>query len=81
METNYRKLTDSVRLLPFLKGEYSPKEREKTWHIENLKIAHVAMSRPTHLLAFACAKSNIIRHEDGLKQNGWEILDIADIVS
>lgn len=81
MDTNYRKVTDSVRLLPFLKGEYPKNERAKAWHIENLKVAHVAMSRPTHLLAFACGKSNIKGDEDGLKQNGWEILDVADIVN
>ncbi len=81
METKYHGDTDSVRLLPFLKGKYPSRERGKARHIENLKIAHVAMSRPTHLLAFACEKSNIEGHENDLKKNGWEICDVADILS
>lgn len=68
---------DSTRLLPFLKGEYPEKECKRPRHIENLKIAHVAFSRPTHLLAFACCRSTIKGHEKGLKVNGWEILNVA----
>jgi len=80
LETYYQKDTDSARLLPFLKGEYPKKELTKARHIENLKIAHVAMSRPTHMLGFACRKSNIERHEQALEQHGWKICDVADIV-
>jgi hypothetical protein len=78
LETDYQKVSDSIRLLPFLKGEYPEKERSKAFHIDNLKIAHVAMSRPTHLLAFACRKANIQGHENALKGNGWEICDVSD---
>lgn len=45
-------------------------------HIENLKIAHVAMSRPTHLLAFACRNDSIAGHEDALTKNGWQICKV-----
>jgi len=68
---------DSTRLLPFLKGKYPEKESSKPRHIENLKIAHVAFSRPTHLLAFACCRSTIEGHEQDLGANGWEILNVV----
>jgi hypothetical protein len=71
LESNYQKKTDSERLLPFLKGEYPDKLLGKAHHIENLKIAHVAMSRPTHLLVFACRRKTIDGHETALEERGW----------
>ena len=78
LETYYKK-TDSQRLLPFLKGGYPPELVSKPEHIENLKIAHVAMSRPTHLLAFACRKDVISGHEDALTKNGWQICTVKEL--
>ena len=78
VETYYQRSTDSVRLLPFLRGEYPGRELGKARHIETLKIAHVAMSRPTHLLAVACQKSTIEGNEEALKQRGWVIVPVAD---
>jgi len=78
LETYYKK-TDSQRLLPFLKGGYPPELLSKPEHIENLKIAHVAMSRPTHLLAFACRKDSISGHEDALTENGWSICTVEEL--
>jgi len=74
LETNYKKKTDSQRLLRFLKGEYPKELVSKPEHIENLKVAHVAMSRPTHLLAFACRRQSISGHEGALTMNGWKIV-------
>ncbi len=67
---------DSKRLLPFLKGEYPKKESKLARHRENLKIAHVAFSRPTHLVAFACTIENINGHEKELSKNGWSIINV-----
>jgi len=67
---------DSKRLLPFLKGKYPKRESEKARHKENLKVAHVAFSRPTHLVAFACHEDNIKDHENELCKNGWIILNV-----
>lgn len=75
LETFYYDL-DSKRLLPFLKGKYPEDESQKVRHRENLKIAHVAFSRPTHLLAFACHEDNINGHEKELTDNGWSILKV-----
>jgi DNA helicase II / ATP-dependent DNA helicase PcrA len=78
LETSYQKGTDATRLLPFLKGKYPASERKKTYHIENLKMAHVGFSRPTHLLVFACQSSAIMGHEKELKGNGWVIKRVSD---
>ena len=78
LETYYKKKTDSQRLLPFLEGEYPRNLVSKPEHIENLKIAHVAMSRPSHLLAFACCKDSISGHEDTLTKNGWQVCAVEE---
>jgi hypothetical protein len=80
LETYYDKKTCSERLLPFLKGLYPDKESKKARHIENLKVAHVAFSRPTHLLAFACQKTAIAGHEEDLKAHGWVIKYVSEIL-
>ena len=54
LETNYQKDCDASRLIDFLKGNRPKAQMKKAYHQQNLKIAHVAFSRPTHLLAFAC---------------------------
>ena len=59
--------------------DYPPKLLNKPEHIENLKIAHVAMSRPTHLLTFACRKDSISGHEDALTENGWRIRTVEKL--
>ncbi|MGB8479163.1 MAG: hypothetical protein WCE63_10015 [Acidobacteriaceae bacterium] len=59
---------------------YPEKESKKARHIENLKVAHVAFSRPTHLLAFACQKTAIAGHEADLKAYGWEIRHVSEIL-
>jgi len=76
LETYYDKKVDSQRLIEFLKGKYPKSESQKVRHMENLKIAHVAFSRPIHLLAFACHEDNIKGHEEELKKNGWSILKV-----
>jgi hypothetical protein len=70
----------SEYLLPFLKGEYPRKNLARAHDIMHLKMAHVAMSRPTHLLCFACARSQIAGHEEDLENNNWIIHDIQDLV-
>jgi hypothetical protein len=79
LETEYDRSTDSRRLLPFLEGEYPEDKLGKPRHIENLKIAHVAFSRPTHLLTFACVKAHVVGHEEALTANGWVIREVASL--
>jgi hypothetical protein len=79
LETYYQGKHDTDRLLPFLKGDYPKADVGKAYHIENLKIAHVAFSRPTHLLAMACHENRVVTHEEDLRKNGWSIIKATDI--
>ena len=81
METHYYNSTDSVRLIKFLKGSRPLAELQKVRHIQNLKVAHVAFSRPALLLVFACRAESIVGHEHGLRANGWEIRSVSELVS
>lgn len=67
---------DSKRILPFCSGQYSTADSRKPRHRENLKVAHVAFSRPTHLLAFACCNEHVVGHEDELEAAGWTVRKI-----
>lgn len=80
LETDYYGKTDAQRLINFLKGERNSSELQKKRHIYTLKIAHVAFSRPKYLLAFACQGLNIDEHRDDLKNNGWEIHSVSDLI-
>lgn len=75
LETFYHAL-DSKRLLPFCLGKYPEKESQKSLHKQNLKIAHVAFSRPTHLLAFACCKEHVTGCESELGNAGWVVYNV-----
>ena len=81
LETDYYGKTDAKRLINFLKGKRNPRELGMKHHEENLKIAHVAFSRPKHLLAFACQASNITGHEKELKGNGWVIRSVPELIT
>lgn len=80
LETYYQKATDSKRLIEFLKGNRPSSDLKKVHHQQNLKVAHVAFSRPKHLLAFACQASNVAGHEKELRDNGWEIHSVFDLI-
>jgi len=81
LETECWRSRDSIRLLPFLEGKYPEDKLGQARHIENLKVAHVAFSRPTHLLGFACIKAHIAGHEGALTANGWVIREVASLVN
>jgi len=75
LETFYYEL-DLKRLLPFCLGEYPVTDAKKPRHCSNLKVAHVAFSHPTHLLAFACCSENLAGKEKELADVGWVVLKI-----
>ena len=79
LETNYYTSTDAKRLIDFLEGNRPEAQMKKPHHQQNLKVAHVAFSRPTDLLAFACRASSIAGHEKGLKENGWMIRTASEL--
>lgn len=77
LETYYQGKTCGEYLIEQLKGiPYSqPTNQKDSYKKSCLKIAHVAMSRPTHLLAFALNKSIVRAHREGLEGNGWKIIE------
>lgn len=81
LETEYHKGHDGSRLVEFLKGNRPADQLRKAYHKQNLKIMHVAFSRPTHLLAFACQASSIAGHEDDLQNNGWQIRTVSELIT
>lgn len=73
LESFYRKC-ETKKIIGIFKGkQLTATERKKPQKVEAAKMAYVAMSRPTHLLCFACKKDHIAGHENDLKNNGWEI--------
>ena len=63
---------DIKRIINYMKGDNTA-PRQKNVVIQNLKMAFVGMSRPSHLLCVAAHKDSISGHEKSLHQNGWEI--------
>jgi len=65
---------DICSILKYLKNERDDtlKKRQK----QRLKMAYVAMTRPSHLLCLAIHASNLDGHEIDLEKNGWEIIEI-----
>jgi hypothetical protein len=43
--------------------------------IQNLKMAFVGMSRPSHLLCVAVHSDSISREEEALRRSGWDVND------
>ncbi len=70
LETFYHKY-DVVRIIQYLKGTHIPPTQKLIQ--QNLRMAYVGMSRPTHLLCVAVHKDHLIGHEDELDNAGWHI--------
>ena len=70
LETFFRGY-DINRIINYMMGEYS-EPRQKTV-IQNLKMAFVGMSRPSHLLCVALHKDSIIGQEEAIQRSGWDI--------
>jgi hypothetical protein len=80
LDTYYQKRIDSERLIEFLIGNRPKKELGMAYHKQNLKIAHVAFSRPKHLLAFACNTESISKYEGELRKNGWILNSVSELI-
>ncbi len=62
---------DIKRIINYIKGEHS-EPRQKTV-IQNLKMAFVGMSRPSHLLCIAVHRDSISGQEEALQRSGWDV--------
>lgn len=70
LETFFRGY-DIKRIINYIKCEYS-EPKQKTV-IQNLKMAFVGMSRPSHLLCIAVHKDSISGQEEVLQRSGWNV--------
>jgi DNA helicase II / ATP-dependent DNA helicase PcrA len=73
LETSYRKGHDVCRVIDFLTGSLrDPKPIEAC----SLRMAYVALTRPTHLLCVAAHKDSVVDYTDKLKERGWSIMEL-----
>lgn len=72
LETYYRQY-DLDRIMDYLKGNHQAPS--KSMVIQNLKMAYVGMSRPSHLLCLAMHSAHLDGHADELTAQGWTIDD------
>ncbi|MEQ9261913.1 MAG: UvrD-helicase domain-containing protein [Owenweeksia sp.] len=71
LETSYQSKTCGEYLIDQLCGSpYAPKKKD-TYKKQCLKIAHVGMSRPTHLLCVALNENLVNDNRENLEKNGW----------
>jgi hypothetical protein len=81
LETDYENSVDGKRLADFLIGKRPSAKLAGPVYQQNLRVAHVAFSRPTHLVAFACYASSISKHEAALRKNGWVLHTVSSLLS
>ncbi len=62
---------DIKRIINYIKGEYSEPRQKRV--IQNLKMAFVGMSRPSHLLCIAVHRDSISEQEESLQRIGWDV--------
>lgn len=62
---------DIKRIINYLKGNHKTTRAKRT--LQNLKMAYVGMTRPSHLLCVAVNDETINGQEDELKKAGWNI--------
>lgn len=62
---------DIKRIMNYMKGECTAPIQKRI--IQNLKMAFVGMSRPSHLLCVAVHRDSISGHEGALRRIGWDI--------
>ncbi len=62
---------DIKRIINYMKGKYSKPRKKRV--IQNLKMAFVGMSRPSHLLCIAVHRDSISGQEEALRRSGWNV--------
>ncbi|MBU4348952.1 UvrD-helicase domain-containing protein [bacterium] len=70
LETFFRDY-DIKRIMDYMKGQYTVPTKKTV--IQNLKMAFVGMSRPSHLLCVAVHSDNIFGQEEALHRSGWDV--------
>jgi len=62
---------DIKRIMSYMKGQYVTPTQKRIK--QNLKMAFVGMSRPSHLLCVAVHRDSISTQEEALRRSGWDI--------
>lgn len=70
LETFFRDY-DIKRIIDYMKGQYTIPTKKTV--IQNLKMAFVGMSRPSHLLCVAVHSDSISGQEEALHSSGWDV--------
>ena len=70
LETFFRDY-DIKRIMDYMKGQYTVPTKKTV--IQNLKMAFVGMSRPSHLLCVAVHSDSISTLEEALRRSGWDV--------
>jgi len=70
LETFFRGY-DIKRIVNYMKGQYTVPTKKTV--IQNLKMAFVGMSRPSHLLCVALHRDSISGQEEALHSSGWDV--------
>ncbi|MDO9581424.1 MAG: hypothetical protein Q7J06_12830, partial [Bacteroidales bacterium] len=70
LETFFRDY-DIKRIINYMKSEWTEPTQKST--IQNLKMAFVGMSRPSHLLCVAVHRDSISGQEEALHISGWDV--------
>ena len=70
LETFFRDY-DIKRIINYIKGD-NTEPKLKTVK-QNLKMAFVGMSRPSHLLCVAVHQDSIYGQEEALRRSGWDV--------
>ena len=70
LETFFRDY-DINRIMDYMKGQYTVPTKKTV--IQNLKMAFVGMSRPSHLLCVAVHNDSISTQKEILRRNGWDV--------
>ncbi|MFC7060803.1 UvrD-helicase domain-containing protein [Halobacillus seohaensis] len=65
---------DVSRIIEYLKGNHQLTQKKRT--IQNLKMAYVGMTRPSHLLCVAVHEESIKGHQKQLEECGWRIINL-----
>ena len=67
---------DIKRITGYLTGGWTNPTQKRI--IQNLKMAFVGMSRPSHLLCVAVHQNSIAGQEEALRRNGWDITNCSN---
>ena len=62
---------DIKRIINYMKGDNTEPIQKRV--IQNLKMAFVGMSRPSHLLCVAVQRDSIPGQEEALRRSGWDV--------